>query len=58
MRRPLALVLLFAAISGCSAYDALFGVLGNHYTGEGGNDLDKRRHYENRVESLHGFEDY
>lgn len=54
MRRRLLVILLAAmpTISGCSWYDALFGVLGNHYTDEGGCVFDKQRHYESRVESL------
>ncbi|MEO0531893.1 MAG: hypothetical protein AAF266_15160 [Planctomycetota bacterium] len=55
MRKATLLVVLvgtLVGVSGCSMYDALFGMLGDHYTDEGGTAFDKRRHYESRVESL------
>jgi hypothetical protein len=41
-----------ASVSGCRWYDTLFGVMGSHYTDEGGSLLQKQHHYADRVESL------
>lgn len=41
-----------ALVPGCGWYGALFGVMGSHYTDEGGGSLHKQHHYESRVESL------
>lgn len=51
-----ALLGLAGASSGCRMSDALFGVLGNHYTDEGGTVFDKQRHFENRVEAWNDYE--
>lgn len=52
--RKLFIVLLavLASVSGCRWYDTLFGVMGSHYTDEGGSSFQKQHHYNDRLESL------
>lgn len=50
------LLAIVAAAVGCNAYDALFGVLEPSYTGGGVELLEKRRHFEDRIDAYEAYE--
>jgi hypothetical protein len=56
MRRLLFAIVLFAApcLTGCSMYDLMFGVFGNHYTDAGTTETEKRWDYGDKVRSYGG----
>lgn len=44
-------LVLAPILPGCTVSDAVFAVLGHHYTGGGYTPLEKKRHYDRQVEA-------
>jgi len=49
-------LLIMPSLAGCCAYDVLFGVFGDYYSGGGTTREEKRLDYENQIERFQQYD--
>ncbi len=54
----LVIIIFFSSMSGCAVHEALFGVLGDYYSGGGTTREEKKYHFDREIEKWENHETY